>query len=77
MHEAQTLPLNYRTYFSPQRFESFCSLLLKGLQNQDRSDIEAAIRLFRKQLFISQGTEQFNSAESEALVRFIDQNNLI
>lgn len=77
LHEAQTLPLNYKTYFSPQRFESFCSLLLKGLQNQDRSDIEAALRLFRKQLFISQGTEQFNSAESEALVRFIDQNNLI
>ena len=77
LHEAQTLPLNYRTYFSPQRFESFCSLLLKGLQNQDRSDIESALRLFRKQLFISQGTEQFNSAESEALVIFIDQNNLI
>ena len=77
LNEAQTLPLNYRTFFSPRKFKSFCSLLLSGLQNQNSTDIEAAVRLFSKQLFISQGTEQFNCAESEALESFIGQNNLI
>lgn len=77
LNEVQVLPQNYRTFFDPRKFKSFCNLLLSGLQNQNITDIESAIRLFRKQLFTSTGTEQFNCTESEALVRFIDQNNLI
>lgn len=77
LNEVQVLPQNYRTFFDPRKFKSFCSLLLSGLQNQNITDIESAIRLFRKQLFTSTGTEQFNCTESEALARFIDQNNLI
>ena len=77
LNEVQVLPENYRTFFNPQKFKSFCSLLLSGLQRQNLSDVESAIRLFKKQLFTSTGTEQFDCTESEALVNFIDQNNLI
>lgn len=77
LNEVQTLPQNYRTFFNPRTFKSFCSLLLSGLENQNQLEIESAIRLFRKQLFTSTGTEQFNCTESEVLSNFIDQNNLI
>ena len=77
LNEVQVLPQNYRTFFDPIEFKSFCSLLLSGLQNQNITDIKSAIRLFKKQLFTSTGVEQFNCVESEALSNFIDQNNLI
>jgi len=77
LNDTETLPLNYRTFFSPSKFKIFCKTLKTGLENSDIDTIASAIDIFSKRLYISQGTETFRSVESEALVQFIEQNNLI
>lgn len=77
LNDTQTLPLNYRTFFSPTRLKSFCSLLKQGLENSDANTIASALDMFTKRLHTCRGTENFRSKESEALVQFIEQNNLI
>ena len=72
--------MNFVTFFSPAQLDNFCSLILEGLQNRDRKKIKTAIELFGengKNNYSSNGTEEFRSENTEALVQFIDQNNLI
>ena len=77
LNDIETLPVNYRTFFSPEKFKLFCSMLNQGLDSSDTNVIADAIRIFSKRLYTSKGTESFKSVESEALVQFIEQNNLI
>jgi hypothetical protein len=77
LNDTDTLPLNYRTFFSPIKLRSFCKLLKSGLETANVDKISSAIDLFSKSLYTSKGTESFSSQESEALVQFIEQNNLI
>ena len=77
LNDTQTLPLNYRTFFSPEIFREFCSLLKRGLESYDVNVIASALDMFTKRLTTCRGTENFRSQESEALVQFIEQNNLI
>ena len=77
LNDTQTLPLNYRTFFSPTRFRAFCSLLKQGLESADASVIASALDMFTKRLHTCRGTENFRSQASESLVQFIEQNNLI
>ena len=77
LNDTNTLPLNYRTFFSPAKLSSFCKILKEGLETADIRKISSAINLFSKTLYTSKGTESFRSQETEALVQFIEQNNLI
>ena len=77
LNDTDTLPLNYRTFFSPAKLSSFCKILKEGLETADIRKISSAISLFSKTLYTSKGTESFRSQETEALVQFIEQNNLI
>ena len=77
LNDTDTLPLNYRTFFSPIKLRSFCKLLKSGLETANVDKISSAIDLFSKSLYTSKGTESFRSQETEALVQFIEQNNLI
>ena len=80
INEINTLKMNFVTFFSPDQLDNFCSLLLQGLQNRDRNKIKSAIELFGKDgknNYASTGNEEFKSESTEALVQFIDQNNLI
>lgn len=74
------LKMNFVTFFSPEQLDNFCSLILQGLQNRDRNKIKLAIELFGKNgknNYSSNGNEEFRSENTEALVQFIEQNNLI
>ena len=80
INEINNLKMNFVTFFSPAQLDNFCSLILEGLQNRDRKKIKSAIELFGKNgknNYSSNGTEEFRSENTEALVQFIDQNNLI
>ena len=77
LNDTGTLPLNYRTFFSPRKFKQFCSMMLTGLQNKDTQIISSAIYLISTRLYTSKGKESFTSPESQQLVQFIEQNNLI
>ena len=77
LNDVGTLPLNYRTFFSPRKFKQFCSMMLTGLQNKDTQTIANAIWLISTRLYTSKGKESFTSTESQQLVQFIEQNNLI
>jgi hypothetical protein len=80
INDINILKNNFVTFFSPSQLDSFCSLMLQGLQNRDRNKIKSAIELFGKDgknNYSSNGNEEFKSENTEALVQFIDQNNLI
>ena len=80
INEINTLKMNFVTFFSPEQLDSFCNLMLEGLQNRDRRKIKKAISLFGvngKNNYSSNGKEEFRSENTEALVQFINQNNLI
>ena len=80
INEINILKMNFVTFFSPEQLDSFCNLMLEGLQNRDRRKIKKAISLFGadgKNNYSSTGQEEFRSVNTEALVQFIDQNNLI
>lgn len=80
INDINQLKMNFVTFFSPSQLDSFCTLMLQGLQNRDRSKIKKAIMLFGKDgknNYSSNGKEQFRSENTEALVQFIKQNNLI
>jgi hypothetical protein len=72
-----TLPLNYRTFFSPRKFDLFCQELYNGLSNKDIEKISSALYIISTRLYTSKGNENFTTANSEQLVKFIEQNNLI
>jgi len=80
INEINVLKRNFVTFFSPQVLSSFCSSLLEGLQNRDITTINSAIELFGdegKNNYSANGQEEFKSESLEAIVQFIDQNNLI
>ena len=80
INETNNLKMNFVTFFSPEQLDTFCDLMLEGLQNSNRRKIKAAIELFGKDgknNYSSNGKEEFRSENTEALVQFIDQNNLI
>ena len=77
LNNINNIPLNYRTFFSPEKFRLFCTNLRLGLENSDINLIKESIDLFSKRLYTSRGNENFRSEESEALVQFIDQNSLL
>tara|TARA_B100000963_G_scaffold341772_1_gene341860 strand:+ start:227 stop:1750 length:1524 start_codon:yes stop_codon:yes gene_type:complete len=80
INEINILKMNFVTFFSPEQLDSFCNLMLEGLQNKDRRKIKKAISLFGvdgKNNYSSTGQEEFRSVNTEALAQFIDQNNLI
>jgi hypothetical protein len=72
-----TLPLNYRTFFSPGKFDLFCQELYNGLLNKDIEKISSALYIISTRLYTSKGNESFTSTNSEQLAQFIEQNNLI
>lgn len=80
INEINNLKMNFVTFFSPEQLDTFCSLMLEGLQNRNREKIKSAIKLFGKDgknNYSSNGKEEFRSENTEALVQFIKQNNLI
>jgi len=77
LNDVEVLPLNYRTFFSPDSFKQMCDLMLQGLQQQDMNKIANSLDLISKRLYTSKGFESFKSQESESLTQFIRQNNLI
>jgi len=77
LNNKSTLPLNYRTFFSPKKFDLFCQELYNGLLNKDIEKISNALYIISTRLYTSKGSESFTSTNSEQLVKFIEQNKLI
>ena len=77
LHEAQVLPKNFRTFFSPAKFKHMCSQILEGLKTSDVNTITDGLNSYSKRLYTSKGIENFNCVESQQLLDYVKQNNLL
>lgn len=77
LHEKNTLPKNFRTFFSPENLDMFCAEMLEGLKENNIHKVSSAIMMLTGYLYTCKGNENFTSPLTKKLIDYLEKNNLI